>query len=567
MPETTTPSPDELSISPEVAWYLESRNIPLPDCPPKFKTPEPRDVPGARFDADRVDQVIKVFSLLRHTQGQWAGRPLMPDPWQIAYILAPIFGWVRRNSDNEWVRIIRKAYVDIPRKNGKTTTAGGVAICLTTADDEPGAQVIAAAAGKDQARYCFDPIKAIAEKSPALSPHVKAMASKIVHKRSGSYFQVVANVADLLHGANVHGAVVDELHVHKTPELLDAIESGTGSRRQPLVLIITTADDGRQATVYALRRKRIEQLASGVLVDETMYGVVWAADPEDDPFLEETWRKANPGYGISPTREFMASEAKQAQDSPANLARFLRLHLGIRTKQETKYLDLAAWDRNASIVDEEALKGRTCFGGLDLSSTADLTALCWAFPAEIGFDFLWRLWLPEAAVDELDKRTANLASAWVRAGWLTTTPGNVVDYDFIRQTVNDDREKFEAVEIAYDPWNATQLVTDLTNDEATMVPMRQGFVSMSAPTKELQRLILEGTAERPVLRHGGNPAVRWQVDNFAAAMDPAGNVKPDKARAGDKIDGLVAAVMAIARATAHRDATSSIYEDRGVIVV
>ncbi len=560
-----TRSLDELKISPEVGWYLENRGIPLPTCVPKFKTPEPRSIPGAWFDEDRVDLVIESFDHLRHTQGKWAGKRLHPDPWQIAYILAPVYGWVRKNDAGDLVRIIRTEYVDVPRKNGKTTIAGGQAIILTGADGEAGAQVYAVAVAKDQARFCFDPVKHLVEKSPDLKDLFKPTLSRVVHRESGSYFAVVSSLADLIHGANVHGAVIDELHKHKTRDVVEAVETGTGARDQPLVIIITTADDGRQATIYAEKREYCEHLAAGTIEDPTFYGVIWAAEEDDDPFVEATWKKANPGYGISPTREFMESAAKKAQDNPASRASFLRLHLGLRTKQETKYLELADWDRNASLVVESKLGGQICYGGLDLSTTTDLTAFALDFPDMLGgHDVLYRLWLPEGALGSLDKRTAGNASVWVRNGYLSLTPGNVVDYDFVRAQINKDREAFQIREIAYDPWNSSQIVNDLEHDGALMVTVRQGFASMSGPTKELLRLLKEGTAEGPRYRHGGNPAVRWQVDNFAVAMDPAGNVKPDKATAGEKIDGLVAGIMALDRAFRHQPARRSAYEDHGL---
>lgn len=568
MPRHSTPlQADELGISGEVAYYLESRGIALPTCPPLIKTPEPTTVPGARFDPERVDRVLAVFALLRHTQGKWAGAPLIPAPWQVAYILAPVFGWVRKNDDGDYMRMIRRVYVDIPRKNGKTTTAGGIATYLLAADGEAGAQVYAVAYGKDQARFCFDPVKAMAEKSPALSPYVKCLTNRIVHQPSSSYFAVVSRVADLMHGANIHGAIIDELHVHKTPELVETVETGTGSRTQPLVMIITTADDGRQSTIYARRRNYVERVARRAIKDPTFYGVVWAAEADDDPFSESTWRKANPGYGVSPSREYLEAASNEAKLSPADLAKFLRLHLGLRTKQDVRYFDMGQWDRNASIVDPETLNGRECYGGLDLAATADLCALCWDFPdGSGGHDALWRLWAPEAAYDSLNRRTQGDAAVWVRDGRLTLTPGDVADYDYIREAINADREKYDVREIAYDPWNASQLVNDLTGDDAPMVTMRQGFAHMSGPTKELLRLIGEGTAEHPRYRHGGNPAIRWQVDNFAVEMDAEGNVKPSKRNAGDKIDGIVAAIMALSRAT-QSNGERSVYEDRDVLIL
>lgn len=559
-----------LKISPEVGWYLESRGIPLPDCPPKWKTPEPRTARGSLFDAARVDRVLRAFGLLRHTQGQWAGRPLKPDPWQVAYILAPVFGWVRKDPDSgTMVRIISSAYVDVPRKNGKTTTCGGIAIYLTAADGERGAQVLAAATTKAQAGFVFQPVKTMAQKSPALKNHVKPMQSKILHPASGSYFEVISSVADAQHGANVHGAVIDELHVHKDPELVETIETGTGSRTQPLIVIITTADDGRQGTIYARKRRYVEQLARRVLRDDTTYGVIWAADEKDDPFTEPTWRKANPGYGVSPTRAYMRRAAAKAQQSPADLSSFLRLHLGIRTKQETKFLELPVWDRNAGVVTEERLKGRVALGGLDLASTSDLCALCWDIPADDGsHDLVWRHWCPERAFDALVERTAREAEVWRREGWLQVTPGDVADYEFIRAQINQDRLWLDVRAIGYDRWNASSLVTELKDeDEAPMVQIGQGFQSMSAPLKAIKHLLLEGTARNPRYRHGGNPLVRWQIDNLAVRMDPAGNVKPDKDRSGDKIDGISAAVDAMAMVLSEEGPKRSVYEDRGFLMI
>lgn len=552
---------DRLGISYEVGWYLATRGIPLPACPPKFATPSPGEAPGAQFDPDRVDRILKSFHLLRHTQGQWAGRPLDPDPWQIAYIIAPVFGWVVRNDAGAWVRVVRTLYVEVPRKNGKTTLAGGLAMYLTAADGEQGAQVVAAAASKDQAKLCFDPVRLVAEKSPALKGHVKTVKERIIHDRSGSYFKPVSSLGDLVHGANLHAAIVDELHVHKDPGLMEAIETGTGARMQPLIVIITTADDGKRLTVYDKIRERIEQLARRALEDFATYGVIWGADESDDPHAEETWRKANPGYGISPTAEFMRAASKKAQQSPADLASFLRLHLGLRTKQTTKYIVLADWDANAGLVDESVLAGRDCFGGLDLGSVSDLTALCWLFPAGDGtYDAIWRVWTPEDNMRELTKRTAGAAEAWVRQGWLTLTPGNVTDYDWIEDQIRKDADRFDVQDIAYDRWNSSQVVNGLVGEGLPMSPIGQGFASLSAPTKELQRLVLSGTPERPVLRHGGNPLVRWTVDNLAVAMDPAGNVKPDKAKGADKIDPVVALVEALERTIRSEADGPSVYE-------
>lgn len=544
-----------------MAWYLEHRGYEIPDCPPLIKTPEPREVPGARFSPEAVDRVLASFRQLRHTKGRLAGQRFEPDAWQVAYVLAPTFGWLHKSPDSErWVRIINTVYVDIPRKNGKTTMLGGIGIHLTGADGEMGAQVLAAATTREQAGFVFEPIRTLVNKSPGLRRHLRALKHRITHPASGSYFQPIANAGDAQHGADIHGGIVDELHLHKTMALIEALETGTGSREQPLIVFITTADAGKRHTPYDEKRGRIEKLARGVLKDPTTYGVVFAAEETDDPFSDETIKKANPGVGISPTWRYMRAAAEKAKENPAELARYKRLHLGIRTKQETRYLEVDQWDVNASMVDVDALKGRRCFGGLDLGSTSDLCALAWVFPTDEGeFDVLMRHWAPEDSVEALDDRTANAASGWARQGWLTLTPGNVTDYDFIKAQINRDCEDFLVQEIAYDRWNAQQLVNDLLNDGAPMITMGQGFASMSAPTKDLQRLIKigskvddQGLPVRPMIRHGGNPLMRWEIDNFAIAMDPAGNVKPDKANAGDKIDGVVALIMALARAIANQ---------------
>ena len=298
--------------------------------------------------------------------------------------------------------------------------------------------------------------------------------------------------------------------------------------------------NGRPGTIYERKRKRIEQLASRVLTDSTTYGVVWAAEKSDDPFAEATWRKANPGFGISPTRAYLAKEAAKAKDSPADLAKFLRLHLGIRTKQDTRYLELPSWDASAGLVVESKLAGKPCHGGLDLASVNDIAALCWDFGKGDRHELLWRFWLPEERLADLDKRTAGEATVWVREGQLTLTPGNVIDNDFIVKTVLRDAGKFSVQTIGFDRWGSTDVVRRLMDEGLTCVPVGQGFASMSAPMKEILRLVL---SKRYV--HGGNPVMRWMVDNLAVKMDPSGNVKPDKDRSPDKIDGVSAAVTAM----------------------
>lgn len=544
--------PDELGVSEEVAWYLEDRGFGVPTCPPLVATPEPRGLPGARFDPSRVDRVVNVFRTLRHTQGPLAGRPFEPDPWQIAYIIAPVFGWVRPDPQAGHVRIIREVWVEVPRKNGKTSLAGAVAIYLTAADGESGAQVLAAATTKDQAGFCFNPIKQLAQSSPLLQKHVKAYASKIVHPRSGSTFQSISHAADAQHGANVHGAIVDEVHLHKTADLIEAIETGTGSRAQPLIFMITTADTGAPMTVYERKRHRIEQLADGSLRDPTTYGVIWAAarserELTDSPFDPEVQRRSNPGYGISPTAEYLTRAALKAEENSAELGTYLRLHLGVRTRQVSRFIALADWDASAGMVNESALEGRACHGGLDLSSVDDLTAVCWLFPDRDRdrYDVLWRFWAPEAKLPQLERRTAGAAGAWVREGSLRLTPGNVIDNSEIIAQIDRDAAVFDVQTMGFDRWGATDVVRRLGESGMECVGVGQGYASLSAPTKELLRLVL-----RRSFTHGGNPVARWMLDNLTVTIDPAGQVKPDKGNAADKIDGISAAITGLSEAMA-----------------
>lgn len=545
---TRTRSPRLRSdLSPEIAFYLESRGYESPTCSPLIRTPEPRGVKGALFDPSLVDAKIAALRLLRHTKGKWAGQPIVPTAVQVAHIIAPIFGWVAPDDDGRMVRIIREAYVEMPRKGAKTTLVSALAMLLAFADHEPGAEVILGAASRDQAGQAYKPLEQLARSSTVLAAAgVKPTKKEIVRASDGSVIKAVSSRGDLAHGANVHGGLVDELHVHKTPDLLEAIESGTGARAQPLVIIITTADDGQTTSVYAMRRALIERLAGRTLAADGMYGVVFAAEEADDPFDPKTWAKANPLYPVTPSPQFMKGAADKAKAGPVELASFLRLHLGIRANQDARYIDLSRWDRNASMVTEADLKGCPAYGGLDLGATSDLCALSWLFPGRGGYDVLWRFWMPEAALPRLDASTQRNASGWVKAGLITLTPGDVTDYDFIKAQIRKDLDAFAVQAIGYDPWNATQLSIDLASEGAPMVTVRQGFVSMNTPLKECARLVMRGTAAEPLLRHGGNLVARWMTDNLRVAIDAGGNVKPDKSKSMDKIDGWSALVTAMA---------------------
>ncbi|WEV59683.1 terminase large subunit [Bifidobacterium sp. ESL0728] len=565
----STDRPYAAPLSPEVKWYLNDRGYNLQSWQkPLWRTREPRDVKGAYFDPARVDKVIKALKHLRHTQGKWAGHPLRPDAWQVAYIIAPIFGWVKKNAAGKIVRVIRNVWVEVPRKNGKTTLASGLGLYLGFGDGEYGAQVIAAAGSKDQALNAYRPAQLIADNSPDFKQAgIQAMKKEIIRPVDQSFFKAVGSIGDLLQGSNPSGYIVDEMHVHRDSTVIDALESGTGAREQPLGIIITTADDGKRNSPYSQHRDRIEKLCKGIYHNQTEYGVIFAAPKSADPFKESTWMRANPGYGVSPSKEFMQAEAEKAKDSPLNLARFLRLNLNVRTKQTTKYISQRAWNANDREIDETNLRGMDCYGGLDLASVSDLSALCWLFPTDNDrYKAVWRFWTPEDNLNALDVRTNGMASVWAHDGWLTTTPGNVQDYDFIRQQINHDCETFEVQSLGYDPFNSSQLVNDLVADGVNMVKVRQGYLTLSPPLKQVQRLVLSGLKAEPGIMHH-NPVMDWCMDNLAVTTDPAGNVKPDKAKSGDKIDGVAALVTAMSEAiAADQRNTHSAYEEHGLLI-
>jgi phage terminase large subunit-like protein len=573
-------SPEELKLSPEVHWYLCDRGYGLPEPwqAPLHKTPEPGEVDQAcYFDPERVDRVLRSFGALQHTKGDFGGMPLDPDVWQIAYILAPVFGWVADDRRGRARRVVRECWVEVSRKNGKSTLVGGVGIYMTCADGEPGAEAIAAATTKDQASFVFGPVRQLAKASPKIKPYVTVAGNTITHKPSFSTFKVIASVGDSQMGANIHFYCVDEIHVHKSPDLIEAIETGTGSRSQPLGFLITTADDGKPDTMYVRKRQRIVNLANRIFKDPATYGCIWAAaDSEEaaaeeglDLYSEEAIKRANPGWGVSPTPEYLEHKALVAQQSPADRSSYLRLHLGIRTRQRTAYLGMDEWDRNAGIVNRAGLIERKAkgYGGLDLAATQDFTAWCVLFPdAAGGYDALWRFWMPEAAFERLIRRTSKEIEVWRREGWITVTEGEVVDDETVLADVKKDLDTFKIVECGFDPWNSSSLTNALTKEGANMVQIRQGYPTLSPALKGVKRLLLEGTPAAPKLRHGGNPVVRWMVSNLAVAMDEAGNVKPDKKRSADKIDGVAALVDAYSRALVAAPVRRSAYANRGLTV-
>lgn len=510
------------------------------------------------FDKRAATVAVRFFEeLLKHSKGEWAGEPFKLEKWQITEIVAPLFGWKRADGSRKY----RTCYVEVPRKNGKSTVAAGIALLLLFADDEPGAEIYSAAADRDQAAIVFDEAKSMVESSPELARRCQVFKRSIYMPGTRSVYRVLSADAFTKHGLNAHGVIFDELHAQPNRELWDVLTTSTGARRQPVTLAITTAGYDRESVCWE-QHEYARQVKAGIIQDDAFLPVLYGAEMDEDWLDEAVWRRVNPSLGVTVKLDYMRGEALKAQMTPAYQNTFRRLHLDQWTQQETRWLSIEAWDKCGAPINVEMLSGSACYGGLDLASSSDLAAFLLCFPHEAGEAerYLWLawFWIPRENMIERARKDRVPYDAWARDGLITATEGNVIDYDFIGTAIEAIGERFDIKEIAFDRWGAFQLSNRLTASGFTMVGFGQGFVSMSSPTKELLRLVLDGK-----LSHGGNPVLRWMADNMVVSTDPAGNVKPNKEKSREKIDGMVAGIMALDRAIRHQ-AAGSVYQHRGI---
>lgn len=527
------------------------------DCPPKYVSPSPGEgVEGAFFDVEAVAKVIRQLRDMPHTEGRrWAGTPFEPAPWQVVWILAPVFGWKRPSDEDPQllVRIVNEVWDEIPRKNGKTSLSARLGLILLAGDGELGAQVYAAAGSKEQARFAFDPAKAVAERAPKLKGKLQVLTNVIRAPQVGGLFRVLSKASELAHGANVHGGLIDEIHVHKDRGLIDAIESGTGAREQPLILYTTTANDGDDNTIYGELHLRAVRLATGSNVDPTTYVVIWAADKTDDPFAEETIRKSNPNYPESPSRGYIARKILKARTTPSYLPTFLRLTHNIRQAEEGKRVDWQ-WMDSAGMVVETKLKGQKCWGGLVTRTAQDLTAIAWTFRSPDKPDDWWTLWrhfMPEAAFGSLLERSNGEAESWKSSKLIWFTEGNVIDLDAHLAQIRADAKTFDVQELGYDPNGAIGIISKLVEDDAfTVVP-----IYANTPGSAL--VDLEGLVRGKRYAHSMNPVMAWQVNNLVLRESAGGVTKIDPKLSTDVVPGAVAAEMALRRALLAREQPSS----------
>jgi phage terminase large subunit-like protein len=529
----------------------------------KRKTPKKTDSsepvkPKYWFDEDEANRAVEFCSeYLTHVKGEWAGRPLLLEDWQKEFV-RNLFGWKRADGTRKY----RKAFLFIARKNGKTLLGAAIAIYLLLADREPGAEIYSVAADRDQAAIMFDAAKGMVESNQSLSSRCEVYRRSIVVPATGSAYHVLSADAPTKHGKNAHGVLFDELHAQPNRELYDVMKTSQGSRRQPMFLMFTTAGYDKKSVCYE-EYEYACKVRDGIIEDDTYLPVIFEADKDADWTDESVWRAASPNLGISPKLEYLQDECNRAKESVAYQNTFRMLYLNQWMEQSMRWIDITQWDACDGHFNPDELLGRPCIAGLDLASTTDIAALALLFPPDDMdgvYRVLWRFWIPEENMIKRSKKDRVPYVDWHKQGLIFATEGNVIDQNFIKQQLIEDCEKYQVAEIAYDRWNSTKLITELIDEGLTMVPFGQGFASMAAPTKEWEKLILGRR-----IAHNGNPVARWMMSNVAVRLDPAANMKPDKAKSSEKIDGIVAAIMALGRAMVSEE-SGSVYDDPNVEV-
>lgn len=515
------------------------------------------------YSKELADLAVNFIRCLKHTKGEWYGQPFELIDWQ-EQIVRDLFGIIKPSG----YRQFNTAFVEVGKKQGKSELAAAIALLLTCGDGEYGGEVYGCASDRQQASIVFDVACGMVEQCPALRQRIKPVMSqkRLVYKPLGSFYQVLSAEAYTKHGLNVHAVVFDELHAQPTRQLYDVMTHGSGdARKQPMYFLITTAGNDTNSICYEVHQKATDIL-EGRKADPTFYPVIYKADESEDWTDPKVWRKANPSLGITVDEEKLRAACESAKQNPAEENLFRQFRLCQWVKQAVRWMPMDKWEKCSFEVDPDALRGRVCYGGLDLASTTDITAFVLVFPPEDEDDkyiILPYFWLPEETLDLRVRRDHVRYDVWERQGYIKTTEGNVTHYGFIEAFIGELGTLYNIREIAYDRWGATQMIQNLEGDGFTVVPFGQGFRDMSPPTKELMRLVLDGK-----IAHGGNPVLRWMMDNIHIRTDPAGNIKPDKERSTEKIDGAVATVMALDRALRGGSQTgASVYDHRGLLIL
>ena len=529
----------------------------------KDYTPTQFMAEDSHYNKAAADYAVRFIECLAHTKGTWVGKPFELIDWQ-ERIIRDLFGVLKPNG----YRQFNTAYIEIPKKNGKSELAAAVALLLTCGDGEERAEVYGCAADRQQAAIVFDVAADMVRMCPALNKRVKILTSqkRIVYVPTNSFYQVLSAEAYSKHGFNIHGVVFDELHTQPNRKLFDVMTKGSGdARMQPLYFLITTAGTDTNSICYEQHQKA-QDILEGRKIDKTFYPVIYGAPDDADWTSPEVWKNSNPSLGETIGMDKVEAACESAKQNPGEENAFRQLRLNQWVKQTVRWMPMHKWDACKVDFDESFLEGRVCYGGLDLSSTTDITAFVLVFPPTEENDHYYILpyfWLPEETLDLRVRRDHVPYDLWERQGYLLTTEGNVVHYGFIENFIDELGTRFNIREIAFDRWGAVQMSQNLEGLGFTLVQFGQGYRDMSPPTKELMKLTLEQK-----IAHNGHPVLRWNMDNIFIKRDPAGNIKPDKEKSTEKIDGTVATIMALDRAIrCGNDTGDSIYDSRDMLVL
>lgn len=510
------------------------------------------------FDERRAARAVRFIECLKHTKGEFHGQPFELLPWQ-KKIIQDVFGTVR--DDRPDIRQYTTAYIEIPKKQGKSELGAALALNMLVNDDEWKAEVYSCAADRMQAGIVFEVAADMVRQSPTLSRLIEIIPStkRMVYTPTGSVYQVLSSEVATKHGLSVSACIFDELHTQPTRALFDVMTQGSGdARKQPLWFFLTTAGTDRNSICWEVHTKALDIL-EGRKQDPRFYPVIYGLAENEDWTKEENWYKANPSLGITIDIEKVRDAYRKACETPADENQFRQLRLNQWVKQSVRWMQMDKWDACVHDVDPITLTGRKCYGGLDLSSTEDLTSFQLVFPPEEEnepYQVLSYYWMPEDNIPLRVRRDHVFYDTWAAKGYMRPTEGNVVYYGAIVADIVELGKIYNIQEIAFDRWNASMMAQTLDEEGFTMVQFGQGFRDMSNPTKELMRLVLT-----KAIATDGNPVLRWNMDNVFVKTDPAGNIKMDKQKSTEKIDGAIAMVMALDRAMKQQGGGGSVYDD------
>lgn len=514
---------------------------------------------GFYFSKKAAKHALGLFKFLKHSKGKWAGKIFDLEDWE-QFIIWVIFGW--HNKDK--TRRFNYAYVEMAKKNGKTTFAAGIGLVLLVADGEAGAEVYTAANSRNQAKYCFNEAKNMVNSSPALNKIITVYQHNLHITSSASKMEPLSSDSLKQEGINPSGAIIDEYHAAKTSQIYDTIKSAMGARENPLIFIITTAGFRKDYPCFRLRKSCID-IVNGVKIQENMFVMIHTLDQDDDWNDPKVWKKANPNLGISPSMRFLKNEYKSAKNNGGeDEVNFKTKNLNMWVDAPKVWVKDEDWMRGNIEVDQQALIGRRCFIGLDLSEKYDICALVKIFPDDEDdwVDVVAHFWIPELKV--IQKREAVDYRLWQQQGYVNVVEGNVIDDDLIIEQLQNDAERYDIRSLGYDEWNSKKFIVDLGKrgfDEDKLNKVTQYMSVLSEPTKYLYEKILAGK-----VRHGGNPVLRWMMGNVVLRKDTSGNIRIAKDKTVEKVDGISALINAFCEWMDPGDELdlNEIYKDKGL---